>query len=181
MPGEFTLKLSGPGIDLDQTISEEIAQRIVLTTFGSLLPPAPPRNRGGGTPGESPDADVDDNDADSIAEFVTNSTAKRGPDKITAIAHYLKKHGGQQTFTRPNIEQGFVDAGDSVPGNLPRDMKWAVKAGWIAHKPGQRGTFYVTGTGSKAVQGKFPKDMVKKSAIGRSARKRAKKKTAANG
>jgi hypothetical protein len=168
MPDEFKLKLTGPGINLDQTISEDVAHRVVLTAFGSYAaaPPPPP-----GSPSATPSVNPVTHADESLAEFVNDSGAKRGPDKITAIAHYLKKIRGQQTFTRPNIEQGFVDAGDSVPGNLPRDMKWAVKAGWIAAKPGQSGTYYVTGSGSQTVQAKFPKEALKKSRLARKNRK----------
>jgi hypothetical protein len=70
-----------------------------------------------------------------------------------------------------------VDAGDSVPGNLPRDLKWAVRVGWIAPRPGQAGTYYVTGTGSQTVQNKFPKEAVEKSTLGRNTRRKPKKKT----
>ena len=111
----------------------------------------------------------------SIREFLNEHDPKRSPDKIATIGTYLKDHDGKDTFTRKDLEKGFEDAAESVPGNLPRDVNWAVKAGWIARKSGAAGVYYVTHSGSEAVSKKFPRDLLKKTAVVRPTKKVCKK------
>ena len=73
------------------------------------------------------------------------------------------------------IKSLFRDAGELLPANLTRDFKWVVSSGWIAPDSAKKGSFYITNTGMKVLQGGFPDDLVKKSKYkGGSRRKKSK-------
>ena len=150
---EYKLKLSGPGITIDQAVTQALAQKIVLAVFGAdaltaastpVTPAAvlrPPASGGG--------HDL------SIAEFVSEAKAGTAPEKIAAFASFMKQHEKKETFTKAELEQAFEAAADTIPGNLHRDVKAAVRLGWIAPTSGQKGSYYVTGTGTRLVGSKF--------------------------
>jgi len=165
MTQRYKIKLTGPGLNIDREIAEVIAQQVVMLTLGADRPTTPQRSQ----PGASTQRPATRSGGQelSIAEFLTDSQAKRGPDKLTAIAVYLRDHRSKAAFSIPDLKKGFEDAAESVPGNLPRDINWAKRVGWIAPKAGQRGMYYVTGTGAQAVTRKFPPDVLKKTKLGR--------------
>ena len=91
----------------------------------------------------------------SLREFLLEVGAKRYPDKIVAIAHYLEEHESKSGFSKDDIKARFRAAGEPPPGNFPRDFSIAKAQGWIAedtHNPGQ---LYVTRTGREAVEQGF--------------------------
>jgi hypothetical protein len=99
--------------------------------------------------------------------------AKRNAEKIVAIGEYLKTQRSVGVFKSADLEKGFRDASEAIPGNLGRDIGWAKRNGWIA--PGEkRGEYYVTDTGRKALKAKFPADIKKSTAKPRARRRRSK-------
>ncbi|MCU7807787.1 MAG: hypothetical protein KZQ73_07955, partial [Candidatus Thiodiazotropha sp. (ex Semelilucina semeliformis)] len=98
----------------------------------------------------------------SIREFLDSCEAKRVPDKITAIGEYLKLHNNQLDFDKSDLISQFESAAEPVPANISRDLKWTLKAGWIALKSGSKDRYYVTNSGKTAVEQKFSKEIVKK-------------------
>ena len=177
MTQPYKLKLTGPGVSLDQEVPADIAQQIIVAVFGSA--PAVPTTGGAsstGAPASRHGATVK-HETESLAEFLRESGAKRMPDKITAIAHYLKTRQNKRSFTRGDLEAAFEEAAESLPRNLLRDIKWVVGVGWIAPKKDETGAYYVTGSGSSAVTNKFPQEVVKKARLPTRKRKRSKKPT----
>lgn len=176
----FRLKLSGDGISVDRTVSAEVAQQIVAITLGtspsvgqelgkqvaaSVAQGLAQASGGRGSP--------------SVREFLLQQEAKRIPEQITTIALYLKNHRNSAVFTKKDLVKAFEDAQEPVPQNLPRDIGWTVRVGWIAPKAGMKDTYYITGSGEAAVGAKFPSDVrrkTKQATSGRRARRRKGKK-----
>lgn len=100
---------------------------------------------------------------ESATEYLNRHVPKRNPDKILALAGFLKEFHNKDSFQQGEIKSLFRDAGEIIPANLTRDFKWTVSNGWIAQDSSKKGSFYITNTGMKVLQGGFPKDMVKKS------------------
>ena len=92
------------------------------------------------------------------------------------IAEYLNRYRNESTVTRQSVAAGFSDMRESVPSNLPRDFAWAVKVGWLAPKDRDGELFYVTKSGTDAVNRKFP-DEIRARTKQTSAGRRRKKKT----
>jgi hypothetical protein len=154
MGESYKIVIKGPNVSVDQEVSEEQAKRFLVALFsGKAAEALPQQNKDKKDGGIDPA--MDDLDGDSLATYITSSNAKSGPEKITAIGSFLKKHRATATFDKPTLEQGFSDAAEAVPKNMPRDIKMAIKSGWIAVKPGQQGTYYVTGGGQQAVTARF--------------------------
>jgi hypothetical protein len=118
---------------------------------------------------------MDEPDGASLATFVNSANAKSAPEKITAIGVFLHKHQNTNAFNRAALEQAFSEAAEAVPQNLPRDLKRAVKSGWIAGKPGERGVFYVTGSGKQAVSSGFQDNPRRRAAKARHRAKRTRR------
>lgn len=110
---------------------------------------------------------------ESVAEYVNRSAPIRNPDKILALAGYLRQIQSKESFSPNEIKSLFRDAGEILPANFTRDFRWAQNAGWIAPDQHKKGTFFVTNTGTKVLKDGFPEDALKKSRL---KRRKAKKK-----
>ncbi len=174
----FRLKLTGEGMNLDRTVASEIAQHIVALVLRGTVPAGSELAAGlraahayGGA------AAGTDKTTLSVREFLEQHQAKRIPEQIATIGLYLKMHNNAAVFTKKDLVKGFEDAQEPVPKNLPRDVAWTVKIGWVAPKSGQKNSYYLTGTGEAAVKAKFPPDVRHKTKQNVSRRRKRKKPT----
>jgi len=170
-PNQFTLKMSGNGLSIDKEISEQLAHEIAVFVLseGKFEPntfrrqhgqrAAPPGQHGAKRPhGTSPQ------------EFLQQTGAKNGEQKITALGSYLlASASGKRSFSQDELREAFESAKEKVPGNLSRDINKSIRSGWIARVTGEKDAYYVTSSGSAAMNGQFPKASKK--------RKKAKKKS----
>jgi hypothetical protein len=160
----YKVTLSGAGLTLERAVTKHIGDQIaVLILTGAEA-------AGGGPDGSAGGMKVGGTkrtlaSTTSVREFLNASGAKRSPDKIAAIGVYFLEHEGKEGFSKSDIEKGFEAAAEPVPGNLARDINWAIKASWIAERSGDKGSFYVTNSGKDAVTRKFPKELLKKTRI----------------
>lgn len=99
---------------------------------------------------------------ESAAEFLNRHAPKRNPDKILTLAGFLKDSNNKTSFQGGEIKSLFRDAGELMPANFTRDFKWVVNSGWIAPDPSKKGSYYITNTGLKVLEGGFPDEFVKK-------------------
>ncbi|GIW40767.1 MAG: hypothetical protein KatS3mg076_1344 [Candidatus Binatia bacterium] len=159
----YRICIEGEGLKLEREVPREVADRVLLLILtGREEPKAPADLRhpgsadaSGGITGPPTRTSV------SVREYLDDCRARRNPDKIAAIGTFLREHRAQETFTRADLERLFQEAAERVPKNLARDLKWAVRVGWIAPKPGERGAYFVTTRGSEVVHSKFPGSIVK--------------------
>lgn len=180
---EYTIKLEGPGLTVDQQISKEGALTILnLVMGGPTAPAVPPAAQAAPTPGSpavqqsdqpSPPAVERQGTSKSVGEFVDEVEAKRNPDKIVAMGVWLQKLG-EDRFTSERIKPLFQAAGEPMPANFARDWRWAVTAKWIAQSHDDPKSFYVTASGKKAVEAHFPAETRK--ATAQPAKRRSRKK-----
>lgn len=143
------LTLHGAGLSFERDLPQETALAVINVVMGGQTTPRtspivahPPAGRG---------------TSQSLREYMAEVEASRNPEKILAIGAYLIA-SGQEGFTRDQVKSQFQSAGEPVPGNYPRDFTLTVAAGWIAERPGSPGQYYVTNTGQKALDERFPKD-----------------------
>lgn len=174
----YKITIEGAGLTLEREVSKEIGEQVVVLLLtgkaavtpttqapATVAPQAATSNSG--APVVDPVAVVTPHQAaanpdTSIREFLDSCEAKRVPDKITAIGKYLKRHNEQMDFDKADMIANFENAAEPVPKNIARDIKWTLKAGWIALKNGSKNRYYVTNSGKTAVDQKFSKEVVKK-------------------
>lgn len=161
---KYHVKLDGPGLSLEKEVSEELANRITLLVLsdGKSELRSPSGNGGSADPGGSETKIALGNK--SVGEYLLASSAKKIPQQMTVIGHYILAKLNKQHFSLEELRKGFSDAKESPPRNPHRDINIAIKRGWIAL--GDKDSYYVTGTGMKAIEERFP----------RAARKRKKRK-----
>jgi hypothetical protein len=175
----FKLSLDGNGISVERSIDSPTAWRIMSvlmeadgTAADASLPAMVAPHTG--QPAASAQPTRPGPGTHSLREFLDAHEPGRNVETIVAIATYLKVHRGMETFKREDVKKGFREASEPAPGNYGRDFNWARSAGWIANTD-TRGEYYVTATGRKAVEGNFPPDVRRASAVGKTARKRRSK------
>lgn len=112
---------------------------------------------------------------ESASEYFNRSAPKRNPDKILALACYLRDVRNQESFTAKDIKVLFRDVGELFPGNFKRDFKWAATNGWIGKELGTKDSYYVTTTGTGALQAGFSKEVLDKTKIKARSHSRVKK------
>ena len=161
----YKISIEGPGLKMDREVAEEVGQQVVMLVMsGGAIPAVTPPSRDEAKSAR-PVATTPGDALLSMREYLDAVEPKRNPDKVVAIGLFLKTHRNRTTFTSADLESGFEEAAEPVPGNLPRDVKWAVKNAWIAPSTGEKGSYYVTAEGQKAVEAKFPRDLIKKTTV----------------
>lgn len=181
---EYKVTVTGEGLDFSRSVSQDVALQIMTSALGAApltLPPPGPRAAdhsskrppteatGSGPNGGTPQL--------TVGEYLRGVGAKRNPDKIAAIAAYLKQHREIERFSKEDIKSEFPNAGESVPANFPRDFSWTVNAKWIAvDSSGGKNQHYITSTGLKAVDHSFSADVQKASRHSAGRRRSARKK-----
>jgi hypothetical protein len=169
----YSLKLDGHGINISREVGQDVARAILDIIMGGEVRARPGR----------PAVEPNDLPADrgrpslSLHEVLEKSGAKRNPDKIAVIGHYIVEHEGRREFTRDEVKGRYREAGEAIPANFPRDFSWALKNGWIAEDPNDRGSYYVTKKGIEAIDEKFSTEIRKKTAQKKGLSKRKTKKT----
>lgn len=153
MPEEYRVTVAGAGMNFDKPVSEAVAKDVLLLLLG-------------GKPSPAKDDDKDKKDQKkrgsldaelSVGEYVGDHNARTIPAKVTAIGNYFQEHDGADSFTKQELLDGFESANEAAPGNFDRDIKKAIGAKWIAPKRDAKDTYYVTGTGKKALTDNFGK------------------------
>ena len=89
---------------------------------------------------------------ESIREYMNRYVLKRNPDKILAIAGFLRDCHSKSIFQTGEIRNLFRDAGEVIPGNFTRDFRWTIHNSWIAEDPDKKGNYYITNTGTNVLK-----------------------------
>lgn len=150
----FEIKISGPGINVERTVSQETALSVVGALMGghqfrkgvplSATKTKEPLNQG-------------DRPAQTLREFLNESGAKTNKEKIAAIGQYTSAANERGTFTTEDIRSGFRTAHEPPPKNLSRDINSACAAGWI-HQSEESGDFFVTNSGLQSLDAHFGRE-----------------------
>lgn len=95
-------------------------------------------------------------------EIIVNSGAKTYPQKIAALAVYLRDHVGQETFSPQEIKVIFKKMGDE-PKNFTRDLKGAMELQYVICVDPASELYELTDKGAEAVSDNFSGKASKKS------------------
>jgi hypothetical protein len=79
------------------------------------------------------------------AELLNHLHWETHPEKILLLAAWHEARGGNAPWKSADMDAVFLNAKERSPANFPRDIKTAIKSGWIhSHTPR---TYSVTRTG----------------------------------
>jgi len=101
----------------------------------------------------------------SLGEFVHKHEPTTYPEKVLAIATYLKEFKNRESFSPEDIRPLFRTIGDVPPANFGRDFRLALGNSWIAPDDRDPNAFYVTSLGLKALSSNFSGESIKKQAV----------------
>jgi len=89
----------------------------------------------------------------TLAEFLNKANPKTNPEKIVAIAYYMKIYEGISEFTQDDLAERFKRAALPLPGNMPRDIRIAIKKGFL-ERVREKGKYkyYITQSGIDFVE-----------------------------
>jgi hypothetical protein len=172
---ELTLK--GGGLAFTREVPESAALQIMALAMGATVSPAvtapapptvqPTRVQQPAATGNRVQQPILN---ETVGEYISRHGAQRNVEKIAAIAQFLKENG-QDRISSDQVKEQFPRAGEKVPGNYPRDFRWAIQSKWIAQDHQNPKQYYITNTGSNAVAQQFSKDVRKASQIKTSKRR----------
>jgi hypothetical protein len=150
---EYHISLHGEGLTLERQIDRVAALEIIKIAMGGsdLDEPIPQERRGGSSGGGSDRQGR----GPSVKEYLLQKGAKTNPEKILVIAHYLEYEVKVEHFDREQVKAQFKPAGETLPGNYPRDFQQVITNGWIASDHKDPNAFFVTNTGAEVVQAGF--------------------------
>lgn len=155
---KIKITIKGAGLSYEKEIDENTAGQVMALCLSSQDGSPDSGTHGLGLPIRRSGSQKE-----SAAEYLNRHAPRRNPDKILTLAGFLKESHNKDSFQQGEIKSLFRDAGELLPANLTRDFKWVVSSGWIAPDPVKKGSFYITNTGMKVLQGGFPDELVKKS------------------
>ena len=152
MPDTVHVKIEGGGLLLNREVTPEQANKIVIFLLSEDLPQgavAPAIGlQGAFAQSSGQAAPADGAPRRSIREHFDHYKVTDNAGRIAAIGTYHLEQDGRKTFTDEDIRQGFMDASELVPKNLPRDVNRAKGFAYIATSPDGK-SYYVTDTGKK--------------------------------
>lgn len=91
----------------------------------------------------------------SPRESIIESGAKTNPQKIATLANYLLQLFNNESFTTAEIRQLFDRAGEPTPKNFSRDLKEAVRLGFIYESAEETGKYLLSDKGRDSVNAGF--------------------------
>lgn len=151
---EYKLTLKGDGITVERNVSEQIAKEIISMVLNGdsrvSVTPKPSISM----PSQPPELPLASKKK-SLREYLNEVNARKNPQKILAIAHYLYAYMGKGTVSVTDIKPQFKLANEPLPANLNRDFHTAAQNGWIAPDHDDYKMFYITQTGLAALENKF--------------------------
>jgi len=176
----FTIKIAGPGINVEREINSNILADVLAIVLGGA---ASNRRNAQSPPPEIHDEIKNSGQSGyaamragktSLREYFDQVEPKRNPDKMVAIAKYAELTTGRDSFSRNDIKFGFKSAGKALPGNFSRDFNWTISNGWIAADSENSDSYYVTKKGNDALDDKFSDQVRKSTGLARRSRRRSK-------
>lgn len=91
----------------------------------------------------------------SPREAILSADAKTNTQKILVLGAYIVQRDNTDEFAATELKTLFIKAGESAPRNLSRDIREAVKAGYITESLNSSDSFIVTNTGYKTLEDGF--------------------------
>jgi hypothetical protein len=93
--------------------------------------------------------------ASSPREAIIESGAKTNVQKIVVLGSYIIDRDDTEEFGSNELKALFLKAGEPAPRNLARDMRDAVRSGYITSSLDKSDAYIVTNTGKKAISDSF--------------------------
>lgn len=91
----------------------------------------------------------------SPREAIIESGAKTNAQKIVVLGKYIIERDNTDEFGSNELKALFLKAGEPAPRNLARDVRDAVRAGYITGSLDKSDAYIVTNTGHRAISDSF--------------------------
>jgi hypothetical protein len=98
----------------------------------------------------------------SPREAILSTDARTNIQKILVLGAYLARRDNSDEFAAAELKTLFVKAGEPAPRNLGRDIRDAVRAGYIMESVSSTDMYAVTNTGHKTLEDGFGTSTAKK-------------------
>jgi hypothetical protein len=149
--------IQAPGLNLQAAVTDDALPELITITqkfrdqdatssSATGAPAAPGREPVNGTGGPlSEDMLKTRLGSYGAAELLNQLQWDTYPEKILLLGAWHEARGGSTPWKSSDMDSVFRQAKEGAPSNFPRDIKVAIKSGWIqAHTPR---TYSVTRTG----------------------------------
>lgn len=96
----------------------------------------------------------------SIKEFLIENPPTTDIQRTLAIGYFLEKHADMASFTKSDLEKGYVDAREPTPSNISVNIRHCIKQGHLMEadeKKNNKTSYLVTRSGEQFVMAGFKK------------------------
>jgi len=94
--------------------------------------------------------------APSLSEFINIINPRSHPERIIAIAYYMKKYEEIEEFDKKTLIEKFKEGALPLPANINRDIKIAIRNRWLSRRrQGRTYVYYITVKGIKFIERKI--------------------------
>jgi hypothetical protein len=147
---ELKVVITGPGIEIKQSISTTQLPNLLALLFNQPTPQAAaPGSTGRAHHGAGHAAPHTPGTKPSVMEYVNEKGAKTAPDIILAIARYAELYDNSPGVTKDEVRKYIRAARLPEPGNFHRDFGLALERAYLTDAG--EGKFHVTQTGIKLI------------------------------
>jgi hypothetical protein len=94
----------------------------------------------------------------SPSEFIKKYKAKTNTEKILVFARYVQDVLKKDVVSIDDVKIQFEKSREPLPGNFGRDLGRVINYGWLGESSLNKGSYYVTSSGSKTMEEGFPKN-----------------------
>ncbi|MDD5110620.1 MAG: hypothetical protein PHI63_05425 [Patescibacteria group bacterium] len=147
---QVTISLDGAGLTFKSKISPLTATNVI-----KLCVATEQANKGLPAPAADHQEFLGESTRISLGEYVNKYQPTTYPQKILAIASYLKEIKHQESFSPDDVRPLFRTIGEVPPQNFGRDFRLAVSNSWVASEDNNPNAFYITSLGLSALRSNF--------------------------
>ena len=163
----FQLKLTGEGVSVARSVSEETARHIMALVMGGNVPPEPSAQTHASLMGAG------SRDASAPKAFMTSKQAKTDIERITCLAYYLDKNRQIPAFKTKELTELNIEAAQQKLSNPSATARNAVSEGYLSLAGGSRKQ--ITSRGEALVEALPDRDKVQQALAAHPKRKARKK------
>lgn len=152
------ISINAPGLAIQAHVKDEALPELIKLTQEYREEAGAPIESSVSTPGPSSSHSAGASNEDTVKNLLKSHGAgellnlvkwESYPEKILVLGAWHEARGGATPWRSADMDALFSSAKEKAPANFPRDIKQAIKSGWV-HAETPR-TYSITGTGWRKI------------------------------
>jgi hypothetical protein len=150
MPEDYSIKLTGPGLEISRGLDQDMAFKVVAALMGKSVTAA--SERGWTVPRRADESESNDDEEITVGEFIGGLNVTNNAERIAAIALFTAEKQDERLVPKEDLPMWFQRSGEAPPRNLTRDLKTAIARKLVSEDHARAGYYFVTKTGTQVLR-----------------------------